>query len=166
MIRAFPQNPSLARKVLALSFCGILTLDGLGWITGVSILQTTNAPRLTNVLINYGPLNIFCAALLATDWSAIHRRDLIYRGAVVLKSIYLLFNLSMAVALLTQSTGDEFLRPWLFARLVITLAWFGVSLEDFVYWRDEPMVKLPGMRDGDDSSTSGSSAYSEWVNRS
>ena len=159
MIRAFPLNPSIARKLLALSFCSILTLEGLAWISGASTLQGTNASWVRALSAYYGPLNIFCAALIATDWSAIHRRNLIYQLATALKALYLSFNSSTSVALLArrnQSYGHQ--RPWLVVRLVITLLWIVISLDDFVCRRHQSTAYLPGLRGGDDSSTSGSSA--------
>src|SRR5277367_2397854 len=102
MIRAFPLNPSVGRKILALSFCGIFALEGVGWIAGVSALRGANASGLRNTVLNYGPLNIFCAALVATDWSGIHRRNFIYRAAGLLKTVYLLFNSSISMSLLAQ----------------------------------------------------------------
>jgi len=158
MIRAFPLNPSVGRRLLALSFCGVFTVEGVCWIAGVSALQGASLPGLSNVLVNYGPLNIFCAALVATDSSAIHRRNLIYRAAGLLKTVYLLFSSSISLASLARYQLCGCQQPWLVVRLVVTLLWISVSLEDLIYWRDQPQIALPGLRGGDDSSTSGSSA--------
>ena len=75
---------------------------------------------LAESMLNYGPLNIFCAALVFTDSFAIHLRDKFFQFAWMLK---ILFITSQSISLLAKDVVLGSHRVWVVAtRLVVTFA--------------------------------------------
>jgi hypothetical protein len=158
MITAFALNLSLSRKFLSLGISSILFFEGVRWIVAVSVLYGVSSPGLRNSTYNYGPLNIFCSALILTDSSAIHRRDLVYRIAWLVKIGYLLYITSISVSMLSFNSVPGFDTSWLVVRVILTLLWICVSFEELLWWNDSRLPHLPGLR-SDGSSSSGSLEY-------
>jgi hypothetical protein len=147
MVRAYGLYTSDSRKILALLFSTILALEGVGWIFGRTVLQDSkwSTSALMEPSFNYGPVNIFCAALVATDSSAIHMRNYVFRLAWTAKISYLLFTVSVASAGLASDLFSGISRIWTLTRLIASLLWLGKCLEDLWWWRQEHLAPLPGL---------------------
>lgn len=118
---------------------------------------------LAESILNYGPLNIFCAALVFTDSFAIHLHDKFFQLAWMLKISYMLFNASHSTSLLAKDVVMGSHRAWVATRLVVTLLWIFSCLEDLIWWKDQSLVDLPLMRTKYSSTESDSSAAASTI---
>jgi hypothetical protein len=155
MLRAYALYTSFTRRTFALTFSLLLFLEGLAWIICRSIFQTRTA---LSAPVDYGPLNIFSAALVLTDSSAIHMRSLVFRFAWIIKFAYLLFSASLSGIILVSGRVGGVHRIWVMVRLVFTGLWIYSCADDLIWWKEQSLEALPGIRHH--SSSSGFSVQS------
>lgn len=156
----FEAHAPFSRRVWSLSYSLILALEGLGWIFGGTILlarKTSDSPLMRSTL-DYGPLNIFTAVLLATDSSAMHLHTPLFYFARAVKLLYPLYSASVSIALLLARAPVCMDRMWTLTHLTVTLLWIYYCVKDLRLWNigELPLPKIPGIR-FIDSSESGSS---------
>lgn len=158
MVRAYGLYASVSRRILGYLFSLLLSLEGAGWIVRRLLMPEDFlvSSLLAESMLNYGPLNIFCAALVFTDSFAIHLRDKFFQFAWMLKISYLLFSASQSISLLAKDIVLGSHRAWVATRLVVTLLWICSCLEDLIWWKDQSLMGLPMMRTKDSSSESDS----------
>jgi len=147
MVRAYTLYKSNIRKVVSLLFSSLLALEGLAWLFWFSMMPGLQWAQVSKSTFNYGPLNIFTAALVATDSTAFHFTDTIFTIAYTVKLLYLLFTASIASFALTKSSVVSLHRTWIALRLIITLFWICVSSDDLLWWKDQSVFTFPGFED-------------------
>jgi hypothetical protein len=160
MIRAYGLYTSFThRRTLAISFSLVLLLEGLA-----SVLYHPLYQPYYPVSLSYGhsvPLNIFSAALILTEASSIHLHNTLFRLAWLMKSLYLLFSGSQTAVMLATGRVFGVYRVWVMVRLVFTLLWLYCCAEDLLWWKEEDLITLPGLkRKRGSSMSSGSSIAS------
>jgi hypothetical protein len=95
--------------------------------------------------IDYGPLNIFTAALLATDTSAIHLRSPLFQLAWVVKLLYPVFSAASSVTILISKGAIDMHRNWLVVRLLVTVLWICAYLGELKWWEKHLSPEIPGV---------------------
>src|SRR5579859_1699851 len=161
MIRAYGLYISFAhRRTLAISFSLVLLLEGLVSLLYYSLQQ----PHYSVSFLPFdssAPLNIFSGALILTESSSIHMRNNIFRIAWLIKSLYLLFSASQSGVMLATGRVSGVYRIWSMVKLVFTALWIYCCAEDLLWWKDEDLITLPGLkRKRGSSMSSGSSIAS------
>jgi hypothetical protein len=140
-------------------------LEGIGWLFRDALIPNRIGAVFSSV-IDYGPLNIFSAALLATDISLGLPRSL-FQLAWLLKLLYPLFNMSCSIYRLISRDVSGLHLVWLGLRLPITLLWVLNCLEEFVWWKERPIsaVEAAGMEfdNSTNDETSGSRLESRLI---
>jgi hypothetical protein len=148
MIRAYALYSSFLRRGLGISFSLVLAIEGIAWFLGRELLR----PRAGNIAIildstvGYGPVKIFAAALLATDSSAIHLRNTVFRVAWTVKFVYLLFIVALSSVQLISNGVSDVCHTWLAVRLCLTIPWIVASADDLLWWKEQSLVELPGLK--------------------
>jgi hypothetical protein len=145
-ISAYASYTPLARRVWALSYSFILACEGTAWIFGHTILPhgRPNYSALMQSTIDYGPLNIFTAALLATDSSAIHLRSPLFQIAWGVKLLYPLFSAALSIVLLVSESAFGSHRNWVAIRLLVTVLWICAYLGELKWWEHQIVPVIPG----------------------
>jgi hypothetical protein len=126
----------------------MLALEGLGWLLGGSLFS--HSSTITSP-IDYGPLNIFTSALLATDSCAIHLHSPLFQLAWVIKLLYTLFSASLASKLLISKSVSGFYEIWIAIRLLFTVAWTYSCLGEVKWWEMRPLPQILGIEFEDSS---------------
>lgn len=159
-VSAFAAHAPFSRRVWAVSYSVILALEGLGWLFGGTIVlaRKTSASPLMRSTLDYGPLNIFTAALLATDSSAMHLHTSLFYFARAIKLLYPLYSASISIALLLVRAPVCTDYVWTLARLTVTVLWIYYCMKDLNQWNIDklPLPSIPGI-EFRESSESGSS---------
>src|SRR4051794_19094171 len=88
-------------------------------------------------------------------------RNSLFRIAWLIKFLYLLFSASHSGVMLATGRVSGVYRIWSMVRLVFTTLWIYCWAEDLIWWKEEDLITLPGLkRQRGTSSSSGSSIAS------
>jgi len=160
--RVYGLQSSPIRRFSAFSFSIVLALDGVLRTFGDAIIPHHHGGLWLQMysLIDYGPLNIFSAALLATDGaSVLYYNHTALQVAKALRLLYPLLNASLFLSLLLSRSVVGFYRGWIALRLFLSMLWFCSCLYESLGfgWKEpeEPeRIKLPGVNIDDGYSSS------------
>jgi hypothetical protein len=112
-------------------------------------------------VMDYGPLNLFSAALLATDVSAIYYNRTALYIAKSLRLLYPPLNASLSLSLLLSRKAVGLYGGWIALRFLCSMLWFCSCLFECVWWKEPEAetarITLPGVNFDDSSSCSATS---------
>ena len=163
MVRTFCLSRSLRKRAIATAFSIILGLEGSAWLTGTfPVHRDLSSSIARNFTLAHGAINIFCAALVASDATAIHLHNISFYVASTFKIIYLLFSAALGLMMQIADGLDSPARVWLATRIFFTLIWIYGYTYSLVSWTEQVIPLIPSQTVDDASSMDSDSGESSW----